>query len=66
MKNAPCYCCPDHQFGCRPGCERWAAFEADKQAEYARRKAAAAAEPGKPEFDKSIRKKMIRKARGKE
>lgn len=61
--KSPCKDCPDHQFGCRPGCDKWAAFEEAKQAEYARRKAEAEATPGKPEFEHNIRRKMIMKAR---
>lgn len=61
--KAPCKDCPSHALGCRAGCKAWTAFEEAKQAEYARRKAEADAEPYQADFERNIRKKLMMKAR---
>lgn len=61
--QSPCKDCPRHALGCRTDCVAWAAFEEAKQAEYARRRAEAAAEPDQADFERNVRRKMMMKAR---
>lgn len=60
---SPCMDCPDRVVGCHGRCERYKAFQAEREKEYARRHDQYVMDIPTADFERKTRRKMLQKAR---